>query len=131
MRDLAISVTDRPGEIARVANALARGDVNIKSIAGIGFAKQGLIRVIPDDIEAARSALNESNIRFEESEVVTALLENKAGEIAGIAGKLANAGQNVHAVYVIGLEGDLVELAFAVDDAKKAKKALELGSSQR
>jgi hypothetical protein len=125
MRDLAISVTDRPGEIARVANALARGDVNIKSIAGIGFAKQGLIRVIPDDIEAARSALNESNIRFEESEVVTALLENKAGELAGIAGKLANAGQNVHAVYVIGLEGDLVELAFAVDDAKKAKKALE------
>ena len=125
MRDLVISVTDRPGEIARVANALARGDVNIKSIAGIGFAKQGVIRVIPDDIEAARSALNESNIRFEESEMVTALLENKAGELAGIAGKLANAGLNVHAVYVIGLEGDLVELAFAVDDAKKAKKALE------
>ena|SRR5262249_18612149 len=125
MRDLVISVTDRPGEIARVANALARGDVNIKSIAGIGFAKQGVIRVIPDDIEAARSALNESNIRFEESEVVTALLENKAGELAGVAGKLANAGLNVHAVYVIGLEGDLVELAFAVDDAKKAKKALE------
>jgi hypothetical protein len=125
MRDLVISVTDRPGEIARVANALARADVNIKSIAGIGFSKQGLIRVIPDDIEAARSALNESNIRFEESELVTAMLENKAGELACIAGKLSNAGLNVHAVYVIGLEGDLVELAFAVDDAKKAKKALE------
>jgi hypothetical protein len=125
MRDLVINVTDRPGEIARVANALARGDVNMKSIAGIGFSKQGVIRVIPDDIEAARSALNESNIRFEESELVTALLENKAGELAGVAGKLANAGLNVHAVYVIGLEGDLVELAFAVDDAKKAKKALE------
>jgi hypothetical protein len=125
MRDLVINVTDRPGEIARVANALARGDVNMKSIAGIGFSKQGVIRVIPDDIEAARTALNESNIRFDESELVTALLENKAGELAGIAGKLANAGLNVHAVYVIGLEGDLVELAFAVDDAKKAKKALE------
>ena len=125
MRDLVINVTDRPGEIARVANALARGDVNMKSIAGIGFSKQGVIRVIPDDIEAARSALNESNIRFEEGELVTALLENKAGELAGIAGKLANAGLNVHAVYVIGLDGDLVELAFAVDDAKKAKKALE------
>jgi len=125
MRDLVINVTDRPGEIARVANALARGDVNMKSIAGIGFSKQGVIRVIPDDIEAARSALNESNIRFEESELVTALLENKAGELAGVAGKLANVGLNVHAVYVIGLEGDLVELAFAVDDAKKAKKALE------
>jgi hypothetical protein len=125
MRDFAVHVTDRPGEIARVANALARKDVNIKSIAGMGFSSQGLIRVIPDDIEAARSALRESNIRFEENELVTALLENKAGELAGIAGKLANAGLNVQALYVIGLEGDLVELAFAVDDAKRAKKALE------
>jgi hypothetical protein len=126
MRDLAIHVTDRPGEIARMANALACKDVNIKSIAGMAFANhQGLIRIIPDDIEAARSALHESNIRFEESEVVTALLENKAGELAEIAGKLSNAGLNVHAVYVIGLDGDLVELAFAVDDAKKAKKALD------
>ena len=125
MRDFVIHVTDRPGEIARVANALARRDVNIKSIAGMGFSSQGLIRVIPDDIEAARSALRESNIRFEEAELVTVLLENKAGELAGVAGKLANAGLNVQALYVIGLEGDLVELAFAVDDAKKAKKALE------
>jgi hypothetical protein len=125
MRDFAIHVTDRPGEIARVANALARKDVNIKSIAGMGFSNQGVIRIIADDIEAARSALQEGNIRFEESELVTALLENKAGELAELAAKLANAGQNVHAVYVIGLEGDLVELAFAVDDVKKAKKVLE------
>jgi hypothetical protein len=125
MRDLAIHVTDRPGELARVANDLARKDVNIKSIAGMGFANQGLIRLIADDIEAARTALREANLRFEESELVTALLENKAGELSEVAAKLANAGLNVHAVYVIGLEGDLVELAFAVDDAKKAKKALE------
>jgi len=124
MRDFAIHVTDRPGEIARVANALARKDVNIKSIAGIGVANQGMIRIIADDIEAARSALRESNIRFEESELVTALLENRAGELAEVASKLANAGVNVQAVYVIGLDGDLVELAFAVDDPKKAKKAL-------
>jgi hypothetical protein len=125
MRDFAIHVSDRPGEIARVANALARKDVNIKSIAGMGFKNEGIIRVIADDVEAARSALRESNIRFEESELATVLLENKAGELAGVAAKLANAGLNLHALYVIGLDGDLVELALAVDDAKKAKKALE------
>jgi hypothetical protein len=125
MRDLAIHVTHRPGEIARVANALARKDVNIKAIAGLGISGQGFIRLIADDIEAARAALNESNIRFEEGELVTVLLENKAGELAEVAGKLANAGLNVHALYVIGLEGDLVELAIAADDFKKAKKLLE------
>jgi hypothetical protein len=125
MRDFAIHVTHRPGEIARVANALAREDVNIKSIAGMGLGNQGLIRVIADNVEGARAALNESNIRFEESELVPVLLENRAGALAEAAGKLANAGLNVQAVYVLGLEGDLVELAFAVDDVKKAKKLLE------
>jgi len=125
MRDFAIPVTHRPGEMARVANALARKGVNLKSIAGMNIGNQGIIRVIADDVEAARAALNESNIRFDESELVTVLLENKAGEVAEVGSKLANAGLNLQAVYVIGLEGDLVELAIAVDDVKKAKKALE------
>jgi hypothetical protein len=125
MRDLAIHVTHRPGEIARLAAALARQDVNIKSIAGMNVGNQGIMRVIPDDIEAARSALNSANIRFEECELVTSLLENKAGELAELASKLSNAGINVDAIYVIGLEGELVEVALAVDDVKKAKKLLE------
>src|SRR5437899_1944611 len=103
MRDFAIHVTDRPGEITRVANALARKDVNIKSIAGMTFGHQGVIRIIADDVEAARSALRENNVRFEEEELVTVLLENKAGELAEMAGKLANANLNVLAMYVTGL----------------------------
>jgi hypothetical protein len=125
MRDFAVHVTNRPGEIARVANALARKNVNIKSLCGLGLGNQGVIRVLPDDIEAARSALTENNIRFEESELATVLLENRAGEVAEVASKLSNAGMFIHGMYVIGLDGDLVELAIAVDDAKKAKKVLE------
>ena len=53
------------------------------------------------------------------------LVENRAGELAEVADKLSNAGVNVQALYVIGLDGDLVELAFAVDDVKKGKKVLE------
>ena len=83
------------------------------------------MRVIADDVEAARTALQESNIRFEECELATVLLENKAGELGLVADKLAKAGVNVNALYVIGLDGDLVELAFATDDPKKAKKTLE------
>jgi hypothetical protein len=125
MRDFVIHVTHRPGELARVAGALARKGVNLKSVAGMNVGGQGLLRILPDDVDAARSALEEGNIRFEESELVTVLLENQAGELAEVASKMANAGVNLVATYVIGLDGDLVELALAVDDIKKAKKALE------
>lgn len=125
MRDFAIHLTHRPGELARVTNALARKGVNLKSVAAMVFGNQGMLRLIADDIEAARSALSESNIPFEESELVTVLLENRAGELEDVADKLAKANVNVHAIYVVGLDGDLVDLALAVDDPKKAKKLLE------
>jgi hypothetical protein len=125
MRDFTIHLTHRPGELGRIANALARKGVNIKSVAAMTFGNQGLVRVIADDVEAARAGLQEANVRFEESELASVLLENNAGELASLADKLANAGLNLHAVYVVGLEGDLVELAIAVDDLKKAKKILE------
>ena len=96
MRDFAIHVADRPGEIARVADALARKDVNIKSIAGMGIANQGVIRIIADDIEAARTALREGNIRFEETELATVLLENKAGSPASLCSSHAMAWRRLH-----------------------------------
>jgi hypothetical protein len=126
MRDFAIHLTHRPGELGRVADALSRKGVNIKSLAAMTLGHQALLRLIPDDVEACRAALHENNIRFDESEMVTVLLENRAGEVATMADKLANAGLNVEAIYVVGLDGDLVELAIAVDDVKKAKKVLEL-----
>jgi len=124
MRDFTIHLTHRPGELARVANALSRTSVNLKSVTGLTLGNQAVIRLIPDDVEATRTALRDANIPFEETEVVPVLLENRAGELADLAGKLSNAGVNMQAIYVIGLDGDLVELAVAVEDAKKAKKAL-------
>jgi hypothetical protein len=125
MRDFAIHLTHRPGELARIAHALSRAQVNIKSVAGMTVGSQGLIRIIADDVEAARKALQEGHIPFEDNEVITVLLENKAGELEDLAAKLGNNGINLNALYVVGLEGDLVELALSVDDVKKAKKILE------
>jgi hypothetical protein len=125
MRDFTMHLSHKPGELGRIANVLSRAGINIKSVAAITFGNQGVIRLIADDVDAARTALQEANVRFEETELVTTLRENQAGEIADVADRLSNAGLNINAMYVVGLEGDLVELAIAVDDAKKAKKVLE------
>lgn len=125
MRDFSIPLTHRPGELGRVAGALAKKGINLKSVTAMSLGNQAAVRIIADDVDAARTALKEANITFEESELATILLENQAGELANVADKLNNAGLNLQAVYVIGLDGDLVELAIACNDVKKAKKVLE------
>ncbi len=125
MRDLVIQMTHRPGEMARVTNALSLQGVNIKSVAAMTFDNQAFLRLIPDDIMAARNALHESNIRFAECELVQVMLDNRAGELTAVLAKLAEAGLNLEAVYVVGLADELIELAIAVDNVKKAKRELE------
>ena len=125
MKDFSIQLTHRPGELARVATALSRHGVNIKSLAGIAVGQQVVLRLIADDVESARAAFEGANVRLEEHEVVTVLLENRAGELATVASKLADAGVNLHGIYLTGIEDDLVELAIVADDVKKAKRALQ------
>jgi hypothetical protein len=125
MKDFAIELTDRPGELERVASALARYGVNLKAIVGLGVRNYVLVRIIADNPEGARTALERANIRFEESEVVPVLLENRAGELATVTAKLAEAKVNLRAIYMTGIVDNLVELAVVADDPKKAKRALE------
>ena len=82
MRDFAIELTDRPGELGRVAAALARYNVNLKAVTGLSVGNHVLVRIIADDVEAARAALEGAGIRFTEGEIVQVLLENRAGELA-------------------------------------------------
>src|SRR5215510_14668991 len=95
MRDFTINLTHRPGELADVANALSLKDVNNKSLSAMSLGNQALMRLIPDDVDAARNALRDKNIHFEENEVISILLENKAGELTGVAAKLSQAGVNL------------------------------------
>jgi hypothetical protein len=125
MKEFVVQLTHRPGELARVTNALSPLGVNLKSVAAMAVGEQGIMRFIPDDPLVARNALNNDGIRFEENEVVVALLENQAGELTGVAAKLAEAGVNLLAIYVVGVSDDLIELAVISDDPKKAKKLLE------
>jgi hypothetical protein len=125
MRDFAIHLTHRPGELARVASALSRHGVNIKSLAGLAVDGHVMVRVIADDVEAARAALEGNGIRYEEGEVISVLLENQAGELASLSAKLSDAGVNILGIYVTGASGNLVELAVICDNPKKAKKLLE------
>jgi len=125
MRDCAIQLSNNPGDLSRVAQALGRRGVNIKALAAITVDSKAMTRILPDDIVVARSALEAANIRFTESEVHLVLLENKPGVLASVTSRLGDEGGNLEALYVTGLADDLVELAIASDNPKKAKKVLE------
>jgi hypothetical protein len=125
MTEFAIHVGNRPGELARIATALSRYGVNIRSVCAQANGSEATLRILPDHPDPARAALEKDRIAFEETEVVTVLLENRAGELARISQRLAEAKVNLRALYLTGIVDNLVELAIVADDAARARQALE------
>ncbi len=124
MKEFRVTMSNRPGELSRVATALSRQGVSLKALACTASANQVVLHLVGHDVEATRTGLQSAAIPFQEQEVMIMLLEDKAGEIARVSSQLGEAGININAIYRAGRADDLVELVLAVDDVKKAKKLL-------
>jgi hypothetical protein len=56
MKAFIVAVPDDPGEVARVAEAVAAKGINITSIAGIGWQGQGAIALTTNSAESRGSS---------------------------------------------------------------------------
>jgi hypothetical protein len=125
MRDFAIELKQRPGELARVASILAQHGVTLRGGAALAVGTRIVARFVPSDIDAARRALDFANIRFQEGEVVSMLVESRAGELAMLGTRLADAGVALRALYVTGSTGNILQVAIVPESIAKARCLLE------
>ena len=115
---------EQAARLTDLADLLAREGVNLKTVAGVSEAGKAIICLVGDDVNALRTSLTEGRIPFEEHELLTELVENEPGALAGLTAKLSGAGVNVNSLYVLTRESDMEEIGFTVDNVPKAKKAL-------
>jgi len=125
VRDVAIELKYRPGELARVASILAQHHVLLTAGTALTIGTRVFARFVPSDIEAARRALDVANVRFEEGEIVPVLLESRAGELAMLSTRLAEGGVGVRAIYMTGVVGNRLEVAIVPDKVERARRVLE------
>lgn len=120
MQEFKIHIKDRIGELARVTEALARNGVNIRAIAG----ERNFVRVVTDDINTTRRALDEERLKYDLEEVVVVSLIDRPGELAKVARKLTDAEININSVYILGKKDGKTDVALVVDSVSEAVKVL-------
>jgi hypothetical protein len=118
-RDLSVRLTaDRPGELARVVQALSRAGVNIEGVAEV----EGVVHVLARDPSAARAALRSGGYTIDgEVEVLVLPMTDRPGELAMITQRLADASVNVRFVYL----ATETRVVIGVDDITQARKVLD------
>jgi hypothetical protein len=113
-KDLTVELReDRPGLLARAAEAIASGGLNLEGFAEV----EGILHVLTADARTARIALESVGLRvIGERDVVVTSLEDRVGAVALVFGRLADAGVNVGYTYVAS--GNRVVIA--VDEPRRA-----------
>jgi hypothetical protein len=119
--DLTVGLEDRPGELARLGEALGSAGVNVEGFFATTEGGRGTVHVLVEDAAAARRGLEGAGISVTgERELLVVDAPNQPGQLGQTARRLADAGVNIEIAYGTA-EG---KLAFGVDDPAKAQGAL-------
>jgi hypothetical protein len=124
MKEFKIFVEHKPGELAKVTEALANRAVNIKAIASEANGNKASLRVVTNDINTTIAALKEAGSQYEERDIMTLTLLDRPGELSKVAKKLGKAKINIESIYILGQKDGKTDVALVVDNMKKAQERL-------
>lgn len=124
MNAFIVELTNKPGELARVTEAIAQKGINIEGFAGATAGGAGTVVIVTNDEAGTRRALGEAGAKAREVELVMASLDHVPGSLAAAARKLADAGINIEAAMPTGMAGDKVTVSFATDNPAKTREIL-------
>lgn len=104
-KDILVSLDDRPGELARVGEALGGAGVNIEGLMAFAHEGRGFAHLLVEDAPGARRALDAAGIKIEgESDVEIIDLAEADVDRPGTLGErtrgVAEAGINLRFVYL-------------------------------
>jgi hypothetical protein len=122
--DLTVVLTDEPGELAKLGEAMGDAGVNIHGMCAFTGEGRGIIHVLVNDNHAARavSALEAAGMGVaDQREVLVVDVENRPGSLGEAARELAEAGVNIELLYTT-FGG--IKLVIATDDLRSARAAL-------
>ncbi len=123
MRDLAIQLSNRPGALAEMGEALGAAGVSIEGGGGFVVEGKGILHFLFEDAKSARAALEAKGITvLDDREVlVQRLRQDVPGQLGKISRRMAEAGVNIEAIY----SDHQNQLILVVDDLEKGRAVSE------
>jgi hypothetical protein len=120
--DLTIYLDDAPSELARLAEVLGQGGVNIEGFCAVrSGGGQAEVHVLVEDADPAFAALDHAAISVEvEQEVVVLAVEDRPGVLADVTRKLGDTGVNISLSYL----ATRTRLVIAADDLAAVRAVL-------
>ncbi|MGH3646861.1 MAG: hypothetical protein ACRDTM_06765 [Micromonosporaceae bacterium] len=118
-----VLLKNQPGELAYISELVADRGSNMM-LCGVTAGSQGIIALVADDEDAARTALTNAGLDFNERDAITVRLPDEPGQAALFARRLADARVNIEILMPTRICEGQAELAVCVSDDAAARNAL-------
>jgi hypothetical protein len=131
MKDLKVTLENRPGTLADLSEVLGKAGVNIEGIAGFAREVKGsedrefvthVAHILVDDATPAKRALINAGIKIEdEREALVIDIRDRPGELAKVTRRLSEAGINIEFFY----SATRTRMVLGVTEPAKALRLLD------
>ena len=118
-----VELENKPGELARLCEAMADNQINLV-LSAMAREDKGMVAFVADDEAAAQAALEEAGLQYAMRPALTIQMENQPGAGATAFRMLADAGVNTDLLLPIRVSDELFFAVICVDDEEKARQAL-------
>ena len=131
LKDLKVTLENRPGTLADLSEVLGKAGVNIEGIAGFTREVKGsedrefvthVAHILVDDATPAKRALINAGIKIEdEREALVIDIRDRPGELAMVTRRLSEAGINIEFFY----SATRTRMVLGVTEPAKALRLLD------
>ncbi|MBQ3465375.1 MAG: amino acid-binding protein [Firmicutes bacterium] len=121
---LSVFLENKPGKLYEVVKRISEAGINLRAMTIAEVRDFGILRIIVSDADKAMDVLEDDHI-ITTTEVVSAVMEDKAGALYDILQALESA--NVNIEYMYAYTGEVTgsaNVVFRVDDIEGAEAKL-------
>ena len=127
VKQLSVFIENRQGRLGEVLAVLKKAHVNILSMCVADTTEYGLLRLIVNDPEKGREALNADGFSSMVTEVLIIKLPHRAGSLSEILELIATKSINVEYMYGLSVDGADAAVVMKAGDLNGAMAVLREG----
>ena len=128
VEQIAVFLENKSGRLAEITSILADNDINIRALSVADTADFGILRLIVDKVEKAKTVLRENGFTVGKTQVIAVEVEDKTGGLARVLQCLKEAGINVEYMYAfVNKTGENAVLIFRFEKMQEAIDQLQKG----
>jgi len=125
VEQISIFIENKSGRLAEITRILGDAGINIRALSLADTSDFGILRLIVNDREKAKTVLKEHGFTVSKTEVVAVEVPDRPGGLATILQTLDSQAINVEYMYAfVERCGENAVIIFGFDETEKAIKAL-------